>query len=96
MSNRSQCYLNLKCYPKAFTDADEALKRDSDHVKSLGRRGTACYYMHQLKKAKSDFISVLRLEPQNISFASYIEKINAKLIQVKQEAYERMNRKAYY
>jgi tetratricopeptide (TPR) repeat protein len=52
LSNRSQCYLNLKAYPKALTDADEAVKRDPTHVKSYGRRGTAHYYINKLKLAK--------------------------------------------
>ena len=63
LSNRSQAYLKLKAYQKAFDDANAALKVDPDHVKSIGRRGTANYYLGKIKQAKIDFISALKLDP---------------------------------
>jgi Tfp pilus assembly protein PilF len=80
LSNRAQCYLNLKAYPKAHADANEACTRDPTHVKSFGRRGTAHYYMHKLKLAKADFITVLRLDPENTGFLTYIKKIDDSLL----------------
>lgn len=58
-SNRAQAYIKLKCYPKAFDDANKACTLDSSHIKSLGRRGTASYYLGKYKQARKDFISVL-------------------------------------
>lgn len=43
-SNRAQCNLKLKKYEKAYHDADKALEYDANHLKSVQRRGTACYY----------------------------------------------------
>jgi len=59
LSNRSQAYLKLKAYAKAFDDANKAVLIDPTHVKSIGRRGTANYHLGKVKKAKVDFIKVL-------------------------------------
>ena len=56
LSNRSQAYLKLKAHGKAFDDANRALLIDPGHVKSMGRRGTANYYLGKVKQAKVDFI----------------------------------------
>jgi len=45
LSNRAQSYLKLKAHLKAFDDANEALELDPTHLKSLGRRGTASFYL---------------------------------------------------
>jgi len=65
LSNRAQSYLKLKAYSKAFVDADGACKIDSGHIKSLGRRGTACYYLDKFRDAKRDFSIALAVEPTN-------------------------------
>jgi hypothetical protein len=49
LSNRSQAYLKLKVHQKAYDDAHAALQIDYQHVKSLGRRGTAAYYLKKFK-----------------------------------------------
>ena len=79
LSNRSQAYLKLKAYAKAFDDANRALIFDPEHVKSIGRRGQASYYLGRVKQAKIDFINALRLDPQNIGFLEYIKKADERL-----------------
>jgi len=49
LSNRAQAYIKLKIYQKAYDDAVEALKIDHLHVKSVGRRGTAAFYLKKFK-----------------------------------------------
>jgi len=66
----------LKAYPKAFADADLAVKSDPTHIKSLGRRGTAGFYLRKFKIAQRDFLEVLRLEPDNTSFLDYLKKVD--------------------
>ena len=73
-SNRAQAYLKLKVYQKAFEDANTALLIDSNHIKSIGRRGTAAYYLKKFKQAKIDFIRGLQLEPENQQFSEYLKK----------------------
>ena len=51
LSNRAQAYLKLKAYGKAYDDANRACLIDSTHVKSVGRRGTAAYYLGNLRQA---------------------------------------------
>ena len=34
-SNRAQCYIKLKKYDKAFNDANDAIKHDPNHLKSI-------------------------------------------------------------
>ena len=63
LSNRSQAYLKLKAHGKAFDDANRAILIDPNHVKSIGRRGTASYYLGKFKQAKIDFINALKLDP---------------------------------
>ena len=48
-SNRAQAYLKLKAYQRAFEDADQALSLDPNHIKSIGRRGTANFYLGKYK-----------------------------------------------
>jgi len=56
LSNRAQAYLKLKAYGKAYDDANRAVLIDPTHMKSIGRRGTASYYLGKVKQAKIDFI----------------------------------------
>ena len=79
LSNRAQSYLKLKAHAKAFDDANRAVLIDPNHVKSIGRRGTAAYYLGRIKQAKIDFISALKLDPQNIGFLEYIKKTDERL-----------------
>ncbi len=46
----------MKVYQKAFDDAHAALQIDYMHTKSVGRRGTAAYYIKNFKQAKLDFL----------------------------------------
>lgn len=62
-SNRAQAYIKLKAYQKAWDDAQAACEIDEHHVKSVGRRGTASYYLGKYRAAKLDFITCLKLEP---------------------------------
>lgn len=96
LSNRAQSYNNLRAYPKAFEDADLAVKLDSTHVKSLGRRGTAAYYLGKFKVAQRDFLEVLRLDPANDGFLDYLKKVDTQLAGIKREAYERMKRRVIF
>ena len=95
-SNRAQAYLKLKAYAKAFEDADKAVKIDPGHVKSVGRRGTANYYLGKLKPAKIDFIQALKLDPQNLGFIEYIKKTDERLQRLKSEALEKMERRIMF
>jgi len=83
LSNRSQAYLKLKAHAKAFDDANRAVQIDPTHVKSIGRRGTASYYLGNVKQAKFDFLNALQLEPENLGFIEYIKKANEKLERLK-------------
>jgi hypothetical protein len=56
LSNRAQAYLKLKVYQKAYVDASDALAIDKTHVKSVGRRGTAAFYLKKYKEAQIDFL----------------------------------------
>jgi len=76
LSNRAQSYIKLRAYPKAFEDADAAVRTDPTHVKSLGRRGTAAFYLRKFKVAQRDFLEVLRLDPQNEGFLDYLKKVD--------------------
>lgn len=96
LSNRAQAYLKLKAYNRAFEDADGALKLDPKHIKSLGRRGTASYYLGNIKEAQLDFFKTLELEPTNKLFLEYLKKTEEKLIKVKMEAYEKMSRRVIF
>lgn len=49
LSNRAQAYLKLKIYQKAYDDAHSAIQIDYNHVKSVGRRGTAAFYLKKFK-----------------------------------------------
>lgn len=96
LSNRAQAYLKLKAYAKAFDDADEALKIDKTHCKSLGRRGTAHYYLGRVKLAKIDFISAIKSDPENIGFINYIKKCDERLMKIKSEALEKIERRIMF
>ena len=49
LSTRAQSYLKLRAYQKAYDDANRACLLDPEHVKSIGRRGTANYYLGNVK-----------------------------------------------
>ena len=61
-SNRAQCYLNLRKYKLAEEDASKALFFDNAHIKSLNRRGQACFYLSKLAESKEDFEAAIILE----------------------------------
>lgn len=88
--------MKLKAYTKAYEDADNALKIDSSHFKSLGRRGTANYYLGKVKQAKIDFIGALKSDPQNIGFLEYIKKCDERLQKIKNEALEKIERRVMF
>ena len=96
LSNRAQSYLKLKAHQKAYDDANRACKLDPEHVKSIGRRGTANYYLGNIKQAKRDFVRALKLEPANKQFFEYLKKTEEKLLKIKQEAYEKMERRVMF
>ena len=62
-------------------------------MKSIGRRGTASYYLGKVKQAKIDFIEAVRLDPDNIGFLEYIKKADERLQRIKSEALEKMERR---
>ena len=96
LSNRSQAYLKLKAYAKAFEDANLALKIDPNHVKSIGRRGTANYYLGRFKQARIDFFTALSLDPTNTGFLEYIKKTDERLQRIRSEALEKIERRVMY
>jgi len=69
---------------------------DPEHVKSIGRRGTSNFYLGNYKQAKRDYVRVLKLEPENRQFYEYLKKTEEKLLKVKQEAYEKMERRVMF
>lgn len=71
------------------------MRINPNHIKSLGRRGTARYYLDKLSDAQSDFKEVLKLE-NNKSISEYLSKVNDKLVKIKYEAYEKMSRRATF
>mmetsp|Transcript_9290 Transcript_9290/g.11355 ORF Transcript_9290/g.11355 Transcript_9290/m.11355 type:complete len:142 (+) Transcript_9290:756-1181(+) len=96
LSNRAQAYLKLKAYGKAYDDANRAVLIDPTHMKSIGRRGTASYYLGKVKQAKIDFIQALKLDPENIGFLEYIKKADERLQRLKTEALEKMERRVMF
>lgn len=73
-SNRAQCHLKLKKYEKAYQDADKALEYDANHLKSVQRRGTACYYTKRYRQARRDFTRSLALEYSS-QIDEYLQKV---------------------
>ena len=65
-------------------------------MKSIGRRGTANYYLGNIKQAKRDFVRGLKLEEGNKQFYEYLSKTEEKLQKIKQEAYEKMERRVMF
>ena len=63
LSNRSQAHLKLKQFAEAERDADEALRIDGEHLKSLLRRGNARLKLGKPKAARQDLSAVLEAEP---------------------------------
>lgn len=94
-SNRSQCHIKMKNYEKAFQDADQALKSDQNHLKSIQRRGTAAYYTQRMRQARKDFIHSLSID-YNSQFEDYLRKANTEIDKVKVEAYEKLKRKVQF
>ncbi len=82
-SNRAQCYLNLKKYGLAETDASKALFLDSTHLKSLNRRAQACFYLGKLAESKEDLEGVLVLEPDNPKALEMLRRTQKKILQAK-------------
>lgn len=96
LSNRAQAYIKLKVYNKAYEDAHAALQLDHQHIKSVGRRGTAAFYLKKFKQAKLDFLHGLQLEPSNTQFAEYLKKTLERLEKIKLESYEKMKRRVVF
>lgn len=96
LSNRAQAYIKLKVYQKAYDDAHLALQIDFEHIKSVGRRGTAAFYLKKYKQAKLDFLHALQLETTNTQFAEYLKKTLEKLDKIKLESYEKMRRRVQF
>ena len=69
---------------------------DPEHVKSIGRRGTANYYLGNIKQAKRDFVRALKLDENNNQFFEYLRKTDEKLLKIKQEAYEKIERRVMF
>ena len=90
LSNRAQAYLKLRAYGKAYDDSNQACMLDPAHVKSLGRRGTAAYYLGKIKEAMRDFVEIITLEPKNVQFLEYLKKCEERLQKIRDEAYEKM------
>ena len=92
-SNRAQCYLNLRKHKLAEEDASKALFFDNTHIKSLNRRGEACFYLSKLGESKEDFEAALLLEPDNLKLKEWVVKTEKKISQAKKELLENMGRK---
>ena len=88
--------MKLKAYVKAYDDSNRAVQLDPTHVKSIGRRGQACYYLGKVKQAKIDFINALKLDPTNVLFLEYIKKTNERLQRLKSEAVEKIERRIMF
>lgn len=69
---------------------------DPTHVKSLGRRGTAAYYLGKIKEAMRDFVEIITLEPKNVQFVEYLKKCEERLQKIRDEAYEKMQRRVMF
>lgn len=95
LSNRAQSYLKIKVYEEAERDADAALKLDPDHLKSISRRGQARFYLKKYKTALGDLVIVNQREPSKL-ITELLKKTNEKLVEIKQEAYEKMRRRVRF
>jgi hypothetical protein len=88
--------LKLKAYAKAYDDANRAVLLDPTHVKSIGRRGTASYYLGKIRNAQIDFINAIKLEPANTGFLEYIKKTEERMQKLKSEALDKMERRVMF
>lgn len=64
-SNLSLCYLKLDDIQKAMECADEAVKLDPKNAKAQLRLGISSTKLRLWDKAKSAFVAVNQLEPNN-------------------------------
>lgn len=86
----------MKCYTKAHADATAATTLDPSHVKSIGRRGTAAYHLHDYRQARRDFSTAIAKEPGNAQFQQYLQKTLEKMKKIRTEAYEKMTRSVMF
>lgn len=92
LSNRSQSYLKLRRYQEAENDADQALMIDSEHIKSLQRRGTARFYLGKYRQSVRDFQKAQSITPSP-QIADYQKKALEKMEKLKFELIEKMKRR---
>jgi len=95
LSNRAQCNIKLKNWEAAFSDANDAIKYDPNHLKSIQRRGTAAYHTKRLRQARKDFLHSLSLEFSQ-QFAEYLQKVNQQIEKAKQDGMERLKRQVLF
>lgn len=95
LSNKAQSYLKIKQYNEAERDADAALKLDPEHLKSISRRGQARFFLKKYKQALGDLMTVNQREPSKM-ITEYLKTTNDKLVEIKQEAYEKMRRRVRF
>ncbi len=71
-------YSNIFRYDQALVDANESMKRDPKHKKSLLRRATALLELKKRQQAMCDLRTLLKLEPLNASAQSFMKHLSAK------------------
>ncbi|CAD8145329.1 unnamed protein product [Paramecium pentaurelia] len=62
-SNRAACYIPLRQYKKALDDTEQALKRDSNNVKTLRRKAIALQNLGRLEECVNSLNAALQITP---------------------------------
>ena len=83
-SNLALCSLKTKNYVEAKKYAHEALQVDERNVKALFRRGQALFHLDESELAKSDFMTVLKFEPNNEAAKQQLAACSKKIEQQRQ------------
>jgi len=75
LSNRSQCWINLGEFQRAFDDANACVKLLPEHVKSLFRRATAAEQLGKEAEALADYVRVAKADPKNTAAVSAAKRL---------------------
>jgi len=87
-SNRAAAWMKLQHYEKALVDAEEALKLDPSHLKSIYRKGRALHALERYEQACKSFSEALGLVSQDKDVKGALQKSEICLQQIQQGVYD--------
>jgi peptidylprolyl isomerase len=87
-SNAAQAFLNLQDYPSAASYSTAVLKKESNNVKALYRRGCARNHLGIVEEALEDLNLALSLDPTNAAVKTEIIKVKKTIAESKKKAKE--------